>query len=113
MKKTGRREFFAQVAALAALGALGGAGIAQGGSVSSILDSEKLKAELRVTTEAQGAYVDDVVEKAKDGELPVKIVTASYRYAMRREVGRRPLYFKICVEHLAKQAGLKLSFLSF
>ena len=91
----------------------GGGKIAYGGATSPLLDAEKLKYELRVLTPAQGAYVDDVVDKVKKGQLPIKILSAAYQYAMRREVGRRPLYFKICIEQLAKKAGLKLSFLSF
>ena len=113
MRKTGRRAFIAQLLALIVVGATGGGEVAYGGATSSLLDAEKLKYELRVVTQAQGAYVDDVVDKATKGLLPIKILSAAYRYAMRREVGRRPLYFKICIEQLAKKAGLKLSFLSF
>ena len=113
MRRTGRREFFAQLLALVVVGAAGGGKVAYGDATSSLLDAEKLKLELRVTTQAQGAYVDDVVDKAKKGLLPTKILSSAYKYAMRREVGRRPLYFKICIEQLAKKAGLKLSFLSF
>ena len=113
MRKSGRRAFLAQLFALMVVGAAGGGKIAYGGATSPLLDAEKLKYELRVLTPAQGAYVDDVVDKVKKGQLPIKILSAAYQYAMRREVGRRPLYFKICIEQLAKKAGLKLSFLSF
>ena len=113
MRKTGRRAFLAQLLAFAAFGAAGGGATAYGGSTSPLLDADKLKLELRVTTQAQEAYVDDVVDKVKKGLLPLTILTAAYKYAMKREVGRRPLYFKICLEQLAKKAGLKLSFLSF
>ena len=113
MRKTGRRAFFAQALSLIVVGALGGVGTAYGGAGSDFLDSEIIKAELRVATRAQAAYVDDVVDKAKSGILPVKILVTAYRYAMRHEVGRRPYYFKICVEQLAKKAGLKIAFLSF
>ena len=113
MRKIGRRAFLTQLLAVAAFGAVGGGATAFGGSKSPLLDAERLKLELRVTTQAQEAYVDDVVDKAQKGELPLNILTAAYKYAMKRKVGRRPLYFKICLEDLAKKAGLKLSFLSF
>lgn len=113
MERTGRRAFFAQALSLLVVATLGGSRTVYGGSPSSLLDADRLKLELRVKTEAEGAYVDDVVDKAKSGIIPVKILTTAYRYAMQREAGRRPRYFKICIEQLAKKAGLKISFLSF
>ena len=113
MRNIGRRAFLSQLLALTAVCATGGGKIAYGGSVASLLDAERLKFELRVTSDAQAAYVDYVVDKVKNGSLPLKILAAAYKYAMNREHRRRPLYFKICVEELAKKAGLKLSFLSF
>jgi hypothetical protein len=103
----------ARAAALVVVGALEGFRTAYGASAPSVLDSERLKLELRVTTREQAAYVEDVVKKAKAGTLPPKILVAAYRYAMRYEASRRPLYFKLCLETLAKRAGLRLKFLSF
>lgn len=113
MKRTGRRAFIAQALALVVVATLGGARSALGDSSSSLLDAETLKLELRTKTEAEAAYIDEIVEKAKEGKIPVKFLTVAYRYAMQREAGRRPLYFKICLEQLTKKAGLNLTFSSF
>ena len=63
MRNIGRRAFLSQLLALTAVCATGGGKIAYGGSVASLLDAERLKFELRVTSDAQAAYVDDVVDK--------------------------------------------------
>ena len=113
MKKTGRRAFLTLVLMALAAGSLSAGGIAFGAVAPSVLDSDSLKMELRVTTDAQAAYVDDVVEKVKKGAIPTQILTSAYRYAMRQEKSRRPIYFRICVEQLCKKAGIKVPFLSF
>ena len=110
MNRIGRRAFIARAFAMLALGALS-VGTAYGGA--GALDADKLKAALRVKTDAEADFVDDVVEKVSQGALPYKIFYAAYKYAMRKAVGLRVRYFKICLENLVKQAGLKISFLSF
>lgn len=73
-------------------------------------DASLLKQNLRVKTDSEGAFVDDVVAKARAGEIPANILNAAYRYAMKKDVGRRVYYFAYCLEILTKRAGLTVKF---
>ena len=111
MRRIGRRAFCAQAFAFAAAVAYGVCSKpARSAQAASALDAERLRSELRVTTQAQGKYVDDVVEKVEKGELPYKIFITAYKYAMKRDASKRPYYFKLCTEQLAKKSGLRLDF---
>ncbi|MBQ9875440.1 MAG: hypothetical protein IJM30_13380 [Thermoguttaceae bacterium] len=109
-KKTmGRRAFIGRVATLV------GAGYFLAGrsaGASEALDPEILKSQLRAKTEREKAFVDDVVQKASDGILPMKIFTTARRYALQKDASQRVVYFKMCLEALTKRAGLKIVFKS-
>lgn len=77
------------------------------------LDSALVKQELRVKTDAEAAFVDDVVEKTRSGQIPVKILNAAYRYALKKSGARRVYYFANCLKILTRQAGLRVEFLEF
>ncbi|MBR2003446.1 MAG: hypothetical protein IJ991_04610 [Thermoguttaceae bacterium] len=77
------------------------------------LDSALVKQELRVKTDAEGAFVDDVVAKTRAGQIPVQILNAAYRYALKKNGARRVYYFARCLEILTQKAGLKVKFLEF
>lgn len=112
MQNQNRRVFI--VRSLAFLGLIGlGADATFGASVGELLDSEFLKTELRVKTDAEGAFVADVVDKVKEGELPLKTLQIAYSYAMKKDKSRRVIYFKKCLEILTQRAGIKIKFLNF
>ena len=110
MNRIGRRSFIARAFATLAFGAFA---LDAARASSGTLDADKLKAELRATTCAQAKFIDDVVDKVKKGYVPEKLLYTAYRYAMKKEVGRRVFYFRLCLVELAKRAGLKVKFLSF
>ncbi|MBP3558184.1 MAG: hypothetical protein J6K20_10875 [Thermoguttaceae bacterium] len=109
MKKFSRRGF--------TIGVLGfGAGLFLSRDVLGALDAldaALVKQELRVKTDAEGAFVDDVVAKTRSGEIPPNILNAAYRYAVKKDGGRRVYYFARCLEILTKRAGLNVKFLKF
>lgn len=76
-------------------------------------DATLVKQELRVKTDAEGAFVDDVVAKARAGEIPANILNAAYRYALQKGAGRRVYYFANCLKILTQRAGLNVKFLKF
>lgn len=80
---------------------------------SDAFDAALVKQELRVRTDAEGAFVDDVVAKTLDGEIPANILNAAYRYAVKKDAGRRVYYFAYCLEILTKKAGLNVKFRKF
>lgn len=109
MKNTSRRNFIFHAAGF-------GAGLflardAFGGY--DALDSALVKQELRVKTDAEGAFIDDVVAKTRAGQIPVNILNAAYRYALKKNGARRVYYFARCLEILTQKAGLKVEFLKF
>jgi hypothetical protein len=109
MKKISRRGF-----AICVLGL--GAGLLPTCDVfgaSDLFDATLVKQNLRVKTDAEGAFVDDVVAKARSGEIPANILNAAYRYAVKKDAGRRVYYFSYCLEILTKRAGLNVKFLKF
>ena len=110
MKKMGRRAFIARAVALACAGTLFRR---QTASAAEALDPDILKMQLCAKTELECAFVDDVVDKAKDGTLPIKILTTAYRYALSKGRSSRLIYFKRCLEELTRRAGLKITFKSF
>ncbi|MBP5621615.1 MAG: hypothetical protein J6X44_06325 [Thermoguttaceae bacterium] len=110
MKKMGRRAFIARAVALTCAGTLFPR---QTASAAEALDPDILKAQLCAKTELECAFVDDVVDKAKDGTLPIKILTTAYRYALSKGRSSRLIYFKRCLEELTKRAGLKITFKNF
>ena len=110
MNRIGRRSFIARAVATLAFGAFA-LDAARAGS--GMLDADKLKDELRATTAAQATFIDDVVDKVQKGLVPEKMLYAAYKFAMKKEVGRRVFYFRLCLVELAKRARLKVKFLSF
>ena len=109
MKKISRRGF-----AICVLGL--GAGLLPVCDVfgaTNAFDASLVKQELRVRTDAEGAFVDDVVAKTRSGEIPANILNAAYRYAIKKDVGRRVYYFAYCLEILTKRAGLTVEFRKF
>ncbi len=110
MKTVARRDFILQAAVCLGTGLFAGRA-ALGANVA--LDSALLKQELRVRTDAEAAFVDDAVAKTRAGEIPVEILTASYRHALKKDVGRRVYYFANCLKILTQRAGLKVKFLKF
>ncbi|MBP3530377.1 MAG: hypothetical protein J6K25_04245 [Thermoguttaceae bacterium] len=106
MKKLSRRGF-----AICVLGL--GAGLLSSRDVlgaSDAFDATLVKQDLRVKTDAEGAFVDDVVAKTRAGEIPANILSAAYRYAVKKDAGRRVYYFAYCLEILTKRAGLNVKF---
>lgn len=77
------------------------------------LDSALVKQELRVKTDAEGAFIDDVVAKTRAGQIPVQILNAAYRYALKKNGARRVYYFARCLEILTQKAGINVKFLEF
>lgn len=110
MNRIGRRSFIARAVATLAFGAFA---LDAARADSGMLDADKLKAELRATTAAQATFIDDVVDKVQKGLVPEKMLYAAYKFAMKKEVGRRVFYFRLCLVELAKRARLKVKFLSF
>ena len=110
MCKTNRRTFLTRALGACLLSALF-ADVAR--ADSDALDAETLKMKLRTTTDAQDAFVEDVVAKANRGELPVSILRVAYRYAMGKDATRRVYFFRLCLVNLAKKAKLRITFLSF
>ena len=109
MKNISRRDFLSCVAAF-------GTGLLSAREVFGgydALDPTLVKQELRVKTDAEGAFVDDVVAKTRAGEIPANILNAAYRYAIKKDGGRRVYYFARCLEILTKRAGLNVKFLKF
>ena len=109
MKKLSRRDFAIYVLGIGA-GLLHSRGVF---GASEAFDAALVKQELRVKTDAEGAFVDDVVAKTRSGEIPANILNAAYRYAVKKDVGRRVYYFAHCLEILTKRAGLNVKFLKF
>lgn len=109
MKNISRRNFIFCAAGLGAV--LWGGRDAFGGY--DALDAALVKQELRVKTDAEGAFVDDVVAKTRAGEIPVNILNAAYRYALKKDGARRVYYFARCLEILTRKAGLYVKFLKF
>ena len=109
MKKISRRDF-----TVCALGFVVGL-FGRRGAFGAIdaLDAALVKQELRVKTDAEGAFVDDVIAKTRSGEIPPNILNAAYRYAVKKDGGRRVYYFARCLEILTKRAGLNVKFLKF
>ena len=109
MKKLSRRDFAICVLSI-------GAGLLYSrdvfGSIDA-LDAALVKQKLRVKTDAESAFVDDVVAKTRAGEIPANILNAAYRYALKKEGARRVYYFARCLEILTKRAGLNVKFLKF
>jgi len=110
MKRLSRRAFILGAFALVGLSAWR---VDTAFGAIDALDPAIVKSELRVKTELESAFVDDVIEKAKRGALPVKILQAAFRYARNKNKTQRMIYFKKCLEVLSKQAGLKIVFLDF
>lgn len=109
MKKLSRRDFTISVLSL-------GVGLlVSDGAFGAIdaLDAALVKQELRVKTDAESAFVDDVVAKTRAGEIPANILDAAYRYALKKDGGRRVYYFARCLEILTKRAGVNVKFLKF
>ena len=109
MKNLSRRRFTTYLLGLG-VGFLGSRGAF---GASDAFDAALVKQELRVKTEAEGAFVDDVVAKTRAGEIPANILNAAYRYALKKDGGRRVHYFARCLEILTKRAGLNVKFLKF
>ncbi len=109
MKKISRRYFAICVLGLGA-GLFGSRGVF--GAVDAF-DAALVKQELRVKTDAEGAFVDDVVAKARAGQIPANILNAAYRYALTKAAGRRVHYFARCLEILTQRAGINVKFLKF
>ncbi|MBQ7815587.1 MAG: hypothetical protein IJ387_13980 [Thermoguttaceae bacterium] len=109
MKNISRRNFIFHVAGFGA--SLFLARDAFGGY--DALDSALVKQELRVKTDAEGAFIDDVVAKTRAGQIPVNILNAAYRYALKKNGARRVYYFSRCLEILTQKSGLKVEFLKF
>jgi hypothetical protein len=106
MQKISRRGFALSIFGL-------GAGLLFSRDVlgaSDAFDASLVKQDLRVKTDAEGAFVDDVVAKARAGEIPANILNAAYRYAVKKDAGRRVYYFAYCLEILTKKAGLNVKF---
>lgn len=109
MNVVSRRDFILQAAGLGAIFFAGRAAL----GANAALDSELAKQELRVKTDAEAAFVDDVVAKTRAGEIPTDILTAAYRYALRKDGARRVYYFAYALEILTKKAGRNVKFLKF
>lgn len=109
-KVMGRREFITGAVSAFALAML-----AQTKKADAVeaLDPEILKSQLRVKTDAEAAFVDDVVDKAKKGVIPMKIFMTAYRYALDKGKSKRVIYFRYCLVSLTQKAGLKIDFKSF
>ncbi|MBQ2789291.1 MAG: hypothetical protein IJE97_06610 [Thermoguttaceae bacterium] len=109
MKNISRRDF-----AICVLG-LGAGLLSSRGALGAIdaFDATLVKQELRVKTDAEGAFVDDVIAKTRAGEIPANILNAAYSYAKRKDGARRVYYFARCLEILTKRAGLDVKFLKF
>ena len=110
MYETNRRGFLALALCACALGAFP---VNSARADAPLFDADTLKKKLRVTTEAQSDFVDDVIRKEQNGELPSSMLRASYRYAMGKEASRRIYFFRLCLANLVKRAGLKIEFLPF
>ena len=67
MNMIGRRAFIARAFATLAFGTVG---LEFARASSDKLDAEKLKVALRVTTDGQAKFIDDVVEKVEKGDVP-------------------------------------------
>ena len=106
MKKISRRNFTLCVLGLGA-SLLSSRDVLGAGDA---FDAALVKQDLRVKTDAEGAFVDDIVAKARSGEIPANILNAAYRYAVKKDVGRRVYYFAYCLEILTKKAGLNVKF---
>ena len=109
MKKISRRDFTVGVLGLG-IGLLGSRGAL---GAFDAFDAALVKQELRVKTDAESAFVDDVVAKTRAGEIPANILNAAYRYALKKDGARRVHYFARCLEILTKRAGLNVKFLKF
>ncbi|MBR4834609.1 MAG: hypothetical protein IKU86_09830 [Thermoguttaceae bacterium] len=110
MQTLSRRDFVLRAAAC--FGASLFVGRAAFGA-NAALDPATLKQELRVKTDAEAAFVDDVVAKARAGEISVEILTVAYRYAQKKDGGRRVYYFANCLKILTQRAGRNVKFLKF
>lgn len=75
------------------------------------LNYESLYASLYPKTDQEEAYLKDIVEKIDKKAIPVKIVVASYRYAMKKRKSERMVYFAKCLSVLCDRAGIKIKFL--
>lgn len=109
-KVMGRRRFIFDALSLVGLGLVA---LNQDANAVEALDPEILKNQLCVKTDAEEAFVDDVIDKAKSGELPMKFLTNAYRYAIQKNKSQRVVYFKRALEALCKRAGRKIEFKSF
>ncbi|MDO5309384.1 MAG: hypothetical protein Q4G03_07825 [Planctomycetia bacterium] len=113
MKRIGRRAFLARTLTALVVGATSSFSWSSAGAAVETLNAEYLKRQLVAKTDAECAFIDDVVEKARTGVIPMKFLEMAYRYAMKKSSKHRLFYFKQALSQLCKQAGLKVSFLSF
>ncbi|MDO4586895.1 MAG: hypothetical protein Q4C95_06300 [Planctomycetia bacterium] len=76
-----------------------------------VLNYESLYASLYPKTDQEEAFLKDIVEKIDKKAIPVKIVVASYRYAMKKRKSERIVYFAKSLSILCDRAGIKVKFL--
>ena len=106
----GRRAFIARAVAFVGSGVFL---LSRDVGAEEALDPATLKSQLCVKTKLEEAFVDDVLDKVDEGLLPRKILIAAYRYALKKGRSQRLIFFKSCLETLAKRAGIKIEFKSF
>jgi hypothetical protein len=71
----------------------------------TILDAEAMKRVLRPPTEADNAFIDNVVAMVQRGKLPASLVDSTLQWA-RKKSKRRFHYFKQALILRAKEQGI-------
>lgn len=86
------------------------------GEVSSVdaavepLSYDLLCMRLYAKTDAEKAYLKDIVDKMDDKVIPQKFVYAAFRYAMKKDKLKRIIYFDRCLVYLCGRARIQVKF---
>ena len=112
MEKLTRRQFISTGVTIGTLFFVVGTG-PEANAAADELSYEFLCMNLYAKTEAEKAYLKDIVDKMDDKTIPKKLVYTAYRYAMKKDKYKRIIYFNRCLVYLCGRANLKVKFKSF
>jgi hypothetical protein len=83
-------------------------GLADATQAATELDAETMKAALHTDTEEEDGFIQKVLDKVDNGELPKKMVYSTFLWAKRKRT-RRFQYFKWGMIKRAEKIGVDLT----
>ena len=78
------------------------------GDINKNFTADILKATLFARTVSEKSFCDYVIQKRDEGVLPTQILYAVHQKAMKKDRGRRFVYFKTALEIVCKREGIRL-----